>query len=230
MPAWWPRRTPRPLPRPPRPLRARPGPTLAVRGATDAFKEVTEITVYATAHPRLASTIAGACAASGANIVDAQFFSMTDGRALDAVYIRRVSDDDDDEMQRVEAIGRAIRAGLAGEVRLPDIIAHKRLRPRVGAFSITPDVTINNTWSQRFTVIEVAGLDRPGLLYALTGALWRSGVDVASAHVATFGERAVDVFYVTDLTGHKLIDEAKREALRETPARRAERRGAGDEG
>ncbi len=192
------------------------GSVLAVRGATDAFKGVTEITVYAAAHPRLASTIAGACAASGANIVDAQFFSMTDGRALDAVYIRRISDEDADEMARVDAIGRAIRDGLSGAVRLPDIIAHKRLRPRVKAFTLTPDVTINNTWSQRFTVIEVAGLDRPGLLYALTGALWRSGVNVASAHIATFGERAVDVFYVTDLTGHKLLDETRRETLRET--------------
>ena len=191
-------------------------PQLAVRAATDAFTEVTEISIYAPAHPRLASTIAGACAASGANIVDAQFFSMTDGRALDAVYIRRISEDDADELARAETIGRTVRAGLAGELRLPDIIAGKRLRPRVKAFTITPDVTINNTWSERFTVIEVAGLDRPGLLYALTGALWRLNINVASAHIATFGERAVDVFYVTDLTGHKLHDEARRETLRET--------------
>ena len=53
-------------------------------------------------------------------------------------------------------------------------------------------------------MIEVSGLDRPGLLYELTTALGRLNLNIASAHVATFGERAVDVFYVTDLTGTKI--------------------------
>src|SRR5690606_31168214 len=41
------------------------------------FEAVTEITVLAPDHPRLLSVIAGACAASGANIVDAQIFTTT---------------------------------------------------------------------------------------------------------------------------------------------------------
>jgi [protein-PII] uridylyltransferase len=53
-------------------------------------------------------------------------------------------------------------------------------------------------------VIEINGLDRIGLLYDLTEALYRLNLNIASAHVTTFGEKAIDVFYVTDLTGAKI--------------------------
>jgi [protein-PII] uridylyltransferase len=70
---------------------------------------------------------------------------------------------------------------------------------------------INNQWSNRYTVVEVNGLDRPGLLYELTATLSKLNLNIASAHVATFGERVVDVFYVTDLLGAK-IESAPRQA------------------
>ena len=53
-------------------------------------------------------------------------------------------------------------------------------------------------------MIEVTGLDRPGLLYELTATLSKLSLNITSAHVATFGERVVDVFYVTDLLGAKI--------------------------
>ena len=65
-------------------------------------------------------------------------------------------------------------------------------------------MTINNQWSNRYTMVEVTGLDRPGLLYELTATLSKLNLNIASAHVATFGERVVDVFYVTDLLGDKI--------------------------
>jgi [protein-PII] uridylyltransferase len=63
-------------------------------------------------------------------------------------------------------------------------------------------------------VIEVSGLDRPGLLYDLTNTLSRLNLNIASAHVATFGERAVDVFYVTDLTSGKIRSVQRTAAIR----------------
>ena len=65
-------------------------------------------------------------------------------------------------------------------------------------------MTINNQWSNRYTMVEVTGLDRPGLLYELTATLSKLNLNIASAHVATFGERVVDVFYVTDLVGDQI--------------------------
>ena len=57
----------------------------------DAARGVTELTVFAPDHPWLLSIIAGACAMAGANIVDAQIFTTTDGRALDTIAVSRDS-------------------------------------------------------------------------------------------------------------------------------------------
>jgi len=63
-------------------------------------------------------------------------------------------------------------------------------------------------------VVEVSGLDRPGLLFELTTTLSKLSLNIASAHVATFGERAVDVFYVTDLLGAKISSPTRQAAIK----------------
>jgi [protein-PII] uridylyltransferase len=79
---------------------------------------------------------------------------------------------------------------------------------------VEPEVIINNQWSDRYTVIEVSGLDRPGLLYQLTTAISKLNLNIASAHVATFGERARDVFYVTDLLGAQINAPTRQAAIK----------------
>jgi len=87
-------------------------------------------------------------------------------------------------------------------------------RGKVRPFVVEPEVTINNQWSDRYTVIEVSGLDRPGLLYELTTAISKLNLNIASAHVATFGERARDVFYVTDLLGAQINAPTRQAAIK----------------
>lgn len=181
------------------------GHKLAINVGFDEARGVTELTILAIDHPWLLSIIAGACASAGANIVDAQIYTTTDGRALDTVAISREYDRDEDEGRRATRIGEMIEEVLEGKLRLPEVVAKRaagkgKLRP----FVVEPEVTINNQWSDRYTVIEVSGLDRPGLLYQLTTAISKLNLNIASAHVATFGERARDVFYVTDLLGAQI--------------------------
>jgi len=178
----------------------------------DAVRGVTELTILAPDHPRLLSVIAGACAVAGANIVDAQIFTTTDGMALDTISVSREFDRDEDEGRRAVRIADAIEQALRGDLRLPEVVAKRAVpRGRIKAFAFEPEVMINNQWSNRYTVVEVNGLDRPGLLYELTATLSKLSLNIASAHVATFGERVVDVFYVTDLLGAK-IESAQRQA------------------
>jgi [protein-PII] uridylyltransferase len=191
------------------------GKTLATSVAYDAVRGVTILTVLAPDHPWLLSVIAGACAMTGANIVDAQIFTTTDGLALDTIAVSREFDRDEDEGRRAIRIADAIEKALSGELRLPDVVT-KRAPPkgRIKAFAVEPEVSINNQWSNRYTVVEVSGLDRPGLLYELTTTLSRLNLNIASAHVATFGERAVDVFYVTDLLGAKIASPTRHAAIK----------------
>jgi [protein-PII] uridylyltransferase len=191
------------------------GKTLATIVDTSPARGVTELTVFAPDHPWLLSIIAGACAISGANIVDAQIFTTTDGRALDTIAISREFDRDEDEARRAVRVADAIEKALRGTLKLPDMVA-KRVPPkgRIKAFAVEPEVTINNAWSNRYTMVEVTGLDRPGLLYELTASLSKLNLNIASAHVATFGERVVDVFYVTDLFGAQITAATRQAAIR----------------
>jgi [protein-PII] uridylyltransferase len=182
---------------------------------TNAFRGVTELTVLAIDHPRLLAIITGACAAAGANIVEAQIFTTTDGLALDTIFISRAFKEDADELRRAERVARHIVQTLKGEIRLPDEIATREAsRERQDAFSLAPDVVIDNTLSDKNTVVEVTGLDRPGLLYDLTTVIGKLSLNINSARIVTFGEKAVDVFYVTDLTGGKLTQPQRQQALR----------------
>jgi len=190
------------------------GRTLATIARPDAARGVTELTILAPDHPRLLSVIAGACAVAGGNIVDAQIFTTTDGLALDTISISREFDRDEDEERRAGRIAAAIESTLKGETRLPDVVAGKAPKARHAAFAIEPEVNVHNAWSDRHTVIEVIGLDRPGLLFDLTSTISRLNLNIASAHVATFGERVIDVFYVTDLTGAKITSPQRQAAIR----------------
>jgi [protein-PII] uridylyltransferase len=191
------------------------GKRLATTVGFDASRGVTELTVFAPDHPWLLSIIAGACALAGANIVDAQIYTTTDGLALDTISVSREFERDEDEARRATRIGNAIEQAVRGELKLPDVVA-KRAAPkgRLKAFAIEPEVTINNQWSARYTVVEVTGLDRPGLLYELTATLSKLNLNIASAHVATFGERVVDVFYVTDLLGAQISEPTRQMAIK----------------
>jgi [protein-PII] uridylyltransferase len=153
---------------------------------------------------------------AGANIVDAQISTTRDGMALDTIHLEREFDHAEDEERRAARIAASIEKLLKGEARLADVVATKKKpKARLSAFTVEPQVVIDNTLSDALTVIEINGLDRPGLLYDVTRAISDLNLDIASAHIATFGEKAVDVFYVTDLTGKKITSSSRESAIRD---------------
>src|SRR5213080_922701 len=122
---------------------AQAGQSLATSVSFAAARGVTELTVLAPDHPRLLSIIAGACAVAGANIVDAQIFTTTDGRALDTISISREFELDADEARRATRIGEMIEQVLEGKLRLPEVVARKAAtnRGKVRPFVVEPEVT-----------------------------------------------------------------------------------------
>jgi [protein-PII] uridylyltransferase len=108
----------------------------------------------------------------------------------------------------------SIEGALANRVRLlPQLQARPDARPRADAFDVRPRVLVDNKASNRFTVVEVNARDRPALLNRLAYALFDARLMVHSAHVATYGEQAVDTFYVTDLLGEKLESSSRTKTL-----------------
>lgn len=191
------------------------GRRLATAYSTKKFEAITELVVVAPDHPRLLSTITGACAAAGVNIADAQIYTTTDGLALDTILINREFPDDADEFRRADRVLKMIEATLEGRERLPEIVARRvGQRKTTKAFRVPTDIKFDNALSEHLSVLEVSCLDRPGLLYDVTTAMSDLNLNIASAHIATFGERVVDVFYVTDLTKLKIQSGAKQAAIR----------------
>ena len=114
----------------------------------------------------------------------------------------------------VEAVRVLIGTGFISQVSASEVVAQRATaKGRLKAFAVEPEVSISNNWSNRYTMIEVSGLDRPGLLYALTSTLSKLNLNIVSAHVATFGERVVDVFYVVDLHGAKITSATRQAAI-----------------
>ncbi|MGE0850495.1 MAG: [protein-PII] uridylyltransferase [Hyphomicrobiaceae bacterium] len=189
---------------------------LASAVTTNAFTAITELSLFTPNHPRLLALFAGACAACGANISGAHISTTRDGFALDTFLLAREFDHDEDELRRARRIAETIEKLLKGEIRLSALMAKRRERKgRIDAFKVAPEVIIDNAVSNQYTVIEVSGLDRPGLLFELTNTLSDLNLDITSAHITTFGEKAVDVFYVTDLTNKKITSAPRDRAVRE---------------
>ncbi|MFK7901705.1 MAG: [protein-PII] uridylyltransferase [Nitratireductor sp.] len=188
--------------------------TLAIQANCLKFEAITEITILSADHPSLLSIIAGACAAAGANIVDAKIHTTRDGRALDSIFINREFDEEIDELRRAERVGETIKSALAGEIKIENVLAHKRhSKASAKAFNINTSVVVNNDLSDKFSVIEIECLDKPGVLTAITRTISELNLNIGSAHIATFGEKVIDSFYVTDLIGHKVTSPNRRHKI-----------------
>ncbi len=187
---------------------------LAVSAEVYPARGATLITVHTADHPGLFYRLAGSIHLAGASIIDARIHTTRDGMALDNFLVQDPFGRPFDEDARLKRLATGIEDALANRARLDDRLAARPLsRTRADAFAIQPNVLIDNKASNRYTVIEVNARDRPALLNALAYALFQSKVTISSAHIATYGERAVDVFYVTDLIGGKVDGTVRLKAL-----------------
>jgi [protein-PII] uridylyltransferase len=150
-------------------------------------------------------------AISGANIVDAKIFTLANGMALDTFWLQDLEGKPFDGPQRLARLAARVELSLSNRLDIQRELDGQRpswpKRDRV--FTVQPRVLIDNNASDTFTVIEVNGRDRPGFLHVVTRALTRCSLQIASAHITTYGERAVDVFYVKDMFGLKVVNQEK---------------------
>ncbi len=182
----------------------------------DDFQGISGLTIYAQDHPGLFARMTGAIAVSGASIQDAKVFTTKDGMALDTFWIQEADGAIFKDKRKIDRLKSTIKRTLAGELLPRKELAALRKRPRkADYFTIEPRVLIDNKASNRYTVIEINGLDRAGFLYLLSQSMVDLNLSIGSAHVATFGERAVTVFFVCDLFGHKVYNENKLKQIRE---------------
>ncbi|WP_309661832.1 [protein-PII] uridylyltransferase [Sphingomonas sp.] len=187
-------------------------PVPSVVAENDADSNATRISVFTPDREGLFFRICAGLALAGANIIDARVHTTHDGMALDNLLVvdgqGRAYADKKLRNRLVRSVGAALTS--AQPPRLPTA---GRTGPRTRAFRVAPSVVIAERASSRTTVVEVNALDRIALLAGLAWAIHECGHRIHSAHIATYGERAVDVFYLTRADGKKLNGEES-EALR----------------
>jgi [protein-PII] uridylyltransferase len=177
--------------------------------------DVTEITIYTADHPGLFSRIAGAMAVSGANIVDAKIFTTTSGMALDIFSIQDSRGKAFVETSSLARLKAHIERTLTGEINVSEELDKTPLFSfRTSVFTVPPRVLINNSASLTHSLVEINARDRAGLLHQVTRALTQIGLQISSALITTYGERAVDVFYVKDTFGMQVTHEGKLDQIR----------------
>jgi [protein-PII] uridylyltransferase len=193
------------------------GDEITVDARVHEFQSVTEVTVYTADHPGLFSRLAGAFTVCGASIADARIFTTTDGMALDVFWVQDLESRPIDRPDRIERLRRTVERILRGDLHAGVAVAERRSRlpGRASVFKVPPRVIIDNDASRTHTVIEVNGRDRPALLHDLTRAFFELSLQISNARIATYGERAVDVFYVKDLFGLKIDSESRQATIRD---------------
>jgi len=177
----------------------------------DPESGATRVSVFTPDREALFYRICAGLAAGGANIIDARIHTTRDGMALDNLLVLDGQGRAYSDRKLRNRLVKAVEAALAS--RTPPPLPAAQLQRGSRAFDVAPWVAIADRASTRTTVVEVNARDRPALLAALAAAIHGQGHAIHSAHIATYGERAVDVFYLTRADGKKL-SEGESELLR----------------
>ena len=165
----------------------------------------TRISVFTPDREGLFFRICAGLAGAGASIIDARVHTTGDGMALDNLLVQDARERPYSDKRIRNRLVKSVEAALTG-TEPPAIPKGAAAGKRVEAFSVAPSVAIAERAATRTTVVEVNALDRPGLLARLALAIHERGQQLHSAHIATYGERAVDVFYLSNARGRKLSE------------------------
>jgi [protein-PII] uridylyltransferase len=186
----------------------------------DAESGATRVSVFTADREGVFYRICAGLASAGANIIDARIHTTRDGMAVDNLLVLDGRGKPYSDRRLRGRLVKSVEAALTS-AEPPPLPSSEPSRLRSSAFEVAPSVAIADRASKRTTVVEVNARDRPALLAALAAAIHAQGHQIHSAHIATYGERAVDVFYVTRSDGRKLDDadiDGLRSALLEAAA------------
>ena len=171
----------------------------------------TELFVYAHDRHGMFAAIVSSLDRQGLSILDARIITTETGMTLDSFVVVEADGSTIDSKTRELEIRDAVVSGL-GAARSGHRAPRRRTRRQLEYFRTRTRVTFGEDLANGRTIMEVVATDRPGLLSHVGWALVDADVSLQNAKIATFGERAEDMFYVTDRDGSTL-DKAHCERL-----------------
>ena len=202
-------------------IRARHPDEIHVEAVYDAETETAEYRIIT--HEELAPgcfhKLSGVLSAKRLAILSAAIFTTLDGVIIDVYRVRDADHAGEIPAWRVDDVATAIRRVLRGETDVETMLKSRgrfAIQATNGPVSNLPmRVVVDNESSDRYTVIDVFAHDRPGLLYAITRALYEQKLSVALAKIATHFDQVLDVFFVTETSGLKVSEGERLKMIRE---------------
>jgi [protein-PII] uridylyltransferase len=179
-------------------------PVPSVAAELDPDSGATRISVFTPDREGLFFRICAGLASAGASIIDARIHTTRDGVALDNLLVQDGKGRGYADRRARQRLIRSVEAALTAAKPPPLPMPEGGGARLPAAFDVAPSVVIAERASTRTTVVEVNAPDRVALLAGLARAIHSQGHRIHSAHIATYGERAVDVFYLTRADGRKL--------------------------
>ncbi|HWL61804.1 MAG TPA: [protein-PII] uridylyltransferase [Steroidobacteraceae bacterium] len=149
----------------------------------------------------------------GLTIVDARITPTANGFSLDLYHVLEDNGTPVTDAERIEDLGRLLWNSLRRPEETPTQVSRRAPR-QVRMFNTPTRVTITRDLRNNRSALELVAGDRPGLLSDVGKVLWEERLDLQGARISTIGERAEDVFYVTD-TGQQPLDDAAAAQLQE---------------
>lgn len=177
-------------------------------------KDSVEAIVYAQDRPGLLADLTGVISASGGSLRTVHAITLDDHTVVDIFVLRAPGDDD--AIVDPSALKKLEKDLFDTAVKAPEKAPApvRRVGDKRAFFRVPPDVRVDLDASDECLVVEAEGRDRPGLVRDLTRALVDVGVLIESAHIATYGEKAIDVFYLQDAPGYKITNKRRIESIK----------------
>ncbi|MDH3281149.1 MAG: [protein-PII] uridylyltransferase [Gammaproteobacteria bacterium] len=169
--------------------------------------------IYAPQSEQLLSLVTGGFQQMDLNIADARIHTTSSGFALYTFVALASADSNSDEPRYTDKVAQRLHAQIL-DIRTPPTTRTFRVSRRLKHFPIETQVTFSDSANAQHTVMEVVAKDQPGLLHQVALCLLKCKVRLVTAKIATFGERAEDIFFVTDRDGNPLADAEQQDCLK----------------
>ncbi len=182
----------------------------AVEYTIGAYEEIT---------PGIFHKLTGALTSKGLQILSAEILTLPGQLALDRFYVTDQDYAGEPPAERIDEVNAALVAAL--EDNSGEQPAFRRLwSPQTpglpaGPGQLPSQVRVDNSTSQQFTILDIFAHDRRGLLYTIARTIFELGMSVHIAKIGTYLDQVVDVFYVTDQSGRKIVDERRLAEIRQ---------------
>jgi [protein-PII] uridylyltransferase len=160
--------------------------------------------------------LTGALAGKGLRILSADINTLAHRLVLDRFFVHDPDFANEPPPERLNDVCQALVQSLHND-GAPSFRRVWRAGRAAAAVELPPlpaQVRIDNSTSERFTILDIFAADRLGLLYTISRALFELGLSVSVAKIGTYLDQVVDVFYVTDQHGQKINDEARLHEIR----------------